>query len=235
MYKKFIIFLLLLFVACTSLKETILTENPEFIKHAYNFKITSPLAHNSLGYSKFVIEEINTKNVYEIEPRFIEPATGFIKFEVDKVGKWEEVISHKFSLSNPLNNKNYEVVGTITYIHIREKKGNTEEIYSIGPKEFIIFEGDTEVGKITIKDPDPTTILFNSKSVNIDYQKMMNKKSISFKNEDGILALIALETKEFIAVKYTGDIYIKQGLSSDERSDIVSMFLISDIVMSIVR
>ena len=171
MYKLLITLLLVLF-ACTGLKETMHKENPDFISNAYHYKITSPLAHNNASFNKFIIEDPNTKNVYEIEPRFKDPVRkvsiideddevviteeGISYNSDDKVIITKEVISYNFSLSNPLNNKNYEVSGTKSFI--REKRENTEEIHSMDYEEFIITEGDTEVGRITIVKPNLTTI-----------------------------------------------------------------------------
>lgn len=37
----------------------------------------------------------------------------------------------------------------------------------------------------------------------------MYKKSITFKDEDGLVAIIGFETEGFIAVKYKGEAFIK--------------------------
>ncbi len=68
-----------------------------------------------------------------------------------------------------------------------------------------------------------------------EYQKIMNKKYLSFKDESGLIALIEFGSEEFIAVKYTGEAFIKQGLANGLKSDIIAMFMITDTVMSILE
>jgi hypothetical protein len=252
MYKKYFTFLVVLFISCTSLKETMITENPDFIKHAYNFKITSPLSHDNASFNKFIIEDPDTKKIYEVKPVFEEPESHYYKLEkdsykndyYDNVDGTKEVAKYNFSVFNPLDEKEYLISGTTTTI--RTKEGKNDVIIGSPKEEFMIYEGEKRVGEITTEylDPDPMTlykfifplkISLHSRNFNIEYQKIMNNKSITFKDEDGLIALIGFETEGFIAVKYKGEAFIKKGLTNELKSDIIVMFIITDTVWSIIE
>lgn len=246
MYQTFIAFLLLLFITCTSQKETILTANPDFIKHAYKLKITSPLSHDNPAFNKFIIEDLNTNSVHEIQPLFEETDSRRYKVKDDLYNddpySTQEFEQHTFSIVNPLDNKGYIISGEKSFI--RTKEGGDDVIIGTGKNEFHIYLEEYEIGKITVKNPNPMItynpvfpieLRFHSKSVQGEYQKILNKKSLSFKDENGLLALFDFGTEEFIATKYNGEGFIKRGLTKESRSDIFAMFVISDIVMSIVE
>jgi hypothetical protein len=248
--KIIFLFLFLLFISCTSLKETILKENPDFIKHAYNFKITSPLAHDNASFNKFIIEDPDKKKIYEVEPVFEEVESNHYKIEkdpnkddyYDNVDGTKEVAKYNFLIFNPLDEKEYLISGTTTTI--RTKEGKNDVIIGSPKEKFMIYEGEKRVGEITTEYLDPMTlyklifplkISLHSRNFNIEYQKIMNKKSITFKDENGLIALLSFETEGFIAVKYTGEAFIKQGLTNELRSDIIVMFIITDTVWSIIE
>jgi hypothetical protein len=225
-----------------------LTENPDFIKHAYKFKITSPLSHDNPAFNKFVIEDPNTNQVYEVEPLFEDAESRYYEIEnhphYDDANGTEEVTKYTFSIVNPLDGKKYMISGEKT--SFRTKEGENDIIIGSFKEEFLIYEGRKEVGKIMVKNPDPDPIhtfeviipievAFYSKSVHVEYQKIMNKKYLSFKDENGLISLIEFGSEEFIAVKYKGEAFIKQGLASELRSDIIVMFMITDTVMSIME
>lgn len=246
MCQTFITFLLILFVACTSQKETILNHNPDFIKQAYKLRITSPLSHDNPAFNKFIIEDLYTNSVHEIQPLFEETDIRRYKVEDeiynDDLYSTQEFEKHNFSIVNPLDDKEYIISGEKSFIRTRE--GEDDVIIGTGKNEFYIYSDEYEIGKITVKNPNPTIIYnpvfpielsFHSQNVQGEYQKILNKKSLSFKDENGLLALFAFDTEGFIATKYSGDGFIKQGLTNESRSDIIAMFVISDIVMSIVE
>jgi len=250
MYKKKFIFLIVLFISCTSLKETMLKENPDFIKQAYKFKITSPLSHDNAAFNMFIIEDPNIKKNYEVKPVFEEVESHHYKLEkdpykddyYDNVDGTKRVAKYNFTIFNPLDEKEYLISGTIT--SVRTEEGNDVIIDSGPSKEFQIYEGEKRVGEITTEYLDPMTlhklifpfkISLHSRNFNIEYQKIMNKKSITFKDENGLIALFSFGTEGFIAVKYTGEAFIKQGLTNELKSDIIVMFIIADTVQSIIE
>lgn len=240
MCKIYAAFLLLIIVACTGIKETMIKENQDFIKNAYKFKITSPLRHNNPAFSKYIIENIKAKKVFEVEPQFDEPERKHSSFTEGNDDFTKTIINYKFFIYNPLDEKTYVITGSRTITRIKED--DKEEIIKNVRGEFQIYEDGKMVGEMMNKKPNsminlklvfPLKISFHSQNIIIEYQNFMNNKTITFNDENGLLALFGFETKEFIAVKYTGEIFIKQGIKKELRSDIIVMFLIIDTVMSL--
>jgi hypothetical protein len=86
---------------------------------------------------------------------------------------------------------------------------------------------------VTVNVIYPVEFALHERKVRIEYQKKMNTKTMSFKDDTGLVAFFDLETKGLIASKYNGVSYINLELSGEFRSDLITMFVITDIVMSI--
>jgi len=237
------VFLAFLFIACTGLKKTMLTENPEFFNQAQQYVITSPLSYANKPFSKYIIEDPKTKYIYEIQPQFGKPESRRYELEPEYgEERIQEITKIDFSLLNPLDNKTYRIGGEKTSIRTRE--GNQDVIIGSARQESIIYEDDQQVGQIIAGNPTPGVLVtvnviypveftLHERKVRIEYQKKMNTKTMSFKDDTGLVAFFDLETKGLVASKYNGVIYINPELSDEFRSDLITMFVITDIVMSI--
>jgi len=240
MCKNYTVFLLFLIVACTGIKETMIKDNQDFIKNAYKFKITSPLSHNNPAFSKYIVEDIKAKKVYDVEPQFEEPERKHFSFAEEDDDFTKTIISYKFFIYNPLDEKTYVITGSRTITRIKED--NKEEIIKNVRGEFQIYEDELNVGEVITMDPQirdmiqiviPVKISFHNQKIDLQIQRQLNNKKYTFKEEGELVALFGFDTAEFIATKYSGDVFIKGGMSEEMRSNIITMFIITDIVNSI--
>jgi len=231
------LFLLLLpcfLMSCANVVETTLKENPEFVQNAETLIITSPLSHRSTAFSKYIIEKPAESIVYEIEApqNFSNCATTILEEdESDEVYfvKTREITTHTFFVKNPFDEIKYEVIGETTYYRSREEK--EDETYESGnmthPIELLIFEESKDVGKIIInEDRSHIEIVLHGNFVNLEYKAALNKECFTFKNNEGLIAIVGLQPAGFTAIKNTGDIFLKKNLSMDLRADVIAMYLI---------
>ena len=243
MYKLLITLLLVLF-ACTGLKETMHKENPDFISKAYHYKITSPLSHDNPLFHRYAIEDPLTKDKHEFEVKFDDKESKYYEMPEeagsDNFHETKEVISHRFSFVNPLDGKKFTVTGKTMTIH--SKEGADKVVTGASEYDFHIYSCDREIGIVNTGMPIPTSIYeiiypveisLNDKKIYGKYQPLMNNKTISFTDDEGLIALFGFESDGFVANKFKGDAYIKQELPEKDKTDIIAMFIITDTVISI--
>jgi hypothetical protein len=234
-------------VSCTSLKDKVLKENPDFEKNADKFILTTPIKVNSSSSNKFVIEDISSNMTYEVAVDVENPKTDISVMENyqkdDKhISKTKEFTALKFFVENPFNNNEYEVIGKVTRFKTNEDKEKTSSETSVlnYPIEFWIFKDARDAGKIAIYEPEPSLsqkiyISFNDKQVEVEYQDMLGKRTFSFNDDTGLIALIALKPKGTVATKMTGDFLIKESISEHFKLDIISMYLMSESVFGVIH
>ena len=61
---------------------------------------------------------------------------------------------------------------------------------------------------------------------------MFNKVTVSFEGDSGLVALFGLKPKSFITTKMKGDVLIKRDLSENIKSDIFSIYLMVEGILS---
>jgi hypothetical protein len=241
---------LVVLISCTTLKDTTLKENPDFRKNAYTYQVTSPLGYRSPLFDKYLLHDTHMNADYEVEPQYEDPESIYSRLGSESAHphaiKSSEVTTYDFVISNPLDNSSYVVIGETTFYRVTgEREGESVEEGGLAtPVEFWIFQNAEEVGKITVKQPSPYSypnlvypieISLHAKSVHAEYQKALNEKSISFEDAKGLLALVGLTTSGFVATKFEGEVLTRQGLTDESRADIVSVFMVTDIVMTIIE
>ncbi len=238
------LFLSVFFLSCTSLKDIKLKENPDFEKNAVKYILTSPLSHRSSAFNHFILEDPDSGKVYEIRPQVGSPLVdvGLIGRKTTPgkdVVHTKEISTYYFTMTNPVDNKTYDITGEITFYRSREERESSsfesgEKVY---PIEFIISEDGDEVGKLTINEPgfskEFAETFIHGKSLKLEYQSVANKDSYSFEDETGLVALIGLKPKGVIATRKTGELFIKKNLSPDVQMDIISLYVIAETVFSI--
>jgi len=234
-------------VSCTSLKDKVLKENPDFKKSADKFILTTPIKVNSSSSNKFVIEDISSNITYEVEVDVEDPLTEVDVMENyqngDKqISKTKEFTALKFFVQNPFNDIEYEVIGKVTrFKTIEEEEKESFESGDLNyPIEFWIFKDARDAGKITVYEPTLSLsqkiyISFNDNQVEVEYQNMLNKKTFLFNDDKGLIALIGLKPKGTVATRMTGDFLIKKGISENFRSDIISMYLMSESAFGVIQ
>jgi hypothetical protein len=244
--RNFFKFLILLFVfslSCTNLAELKRKENPEFVNNSQTFIIASPIVPNS-SVNKYILEDQLTNNVYDLEIQMEDSDVEIDVLDEDEIGDGiktdlKEFSSHRFFISNPFGNKNYEVVGKTTFYRtkVEKEKTSSEEGDFVYPIEFWIYEEGKDVGKMRIFETSlgenkvfqrKITHLFHNKIYNLVFQDMMSKKSLVFEDENGLIALFGLKPKGTLTTKLTGEILIKKDLSDDLKSDIFSLYLMTE-------
>lgn len=249
MYKTLFIILILLLISCTSLKETKLKENPQFVNNSAKYLITSPLNHNSDIFNSFIIEDLNQKKTYIIDPDIKDTKVHVEILDSEKdrdteYSKTKEISSFNYNILNPTDSTEYFISGETTVF--RELEENEDESFTISqrsfPIKFSISDNDSTLGNIILKKPaaDDTleyvvinAELFKNKYT-VSFQNLFNKKSVTFENDMGLIALFTLEPEGFFASKLKGEAFIKQDVSYNVKSDIISLFVITDTFMSLV-
>jgi hypothetical protein len=241
---------LVFWISCASLKDSRLKENPDFKKNAHTFQVTTPLGYRSAAFDKYLLHDTHTNADYEVEPEYESPENISSRLGRELAHpnaiKSSEVTTYDFVISNPLDSSIYVVIGETTFYRVTgEREGESvEEGYLDTPVEFWIFMNAEKVGKITVNEPSPYSypslaypieISLHAKSVHAEYQKALNQKTISFEDENGLLALVGLTTSGFIATKFEGELLTRQGLTEESRADMVSVFMVTDIVMTIIE
>ena len=243
MYKSIFLTIVLL-CACTNLKEKMQEDNAGFIADAYRYEIKSPLSYENPLFSKYMIKDQQSKAQYEIELDFADKESKYYEMEAeygyDDEERTKEVATHQFSFSNPLNKDNYIVKGNTTAI--RTKEGSSDVVIGPSENEFSMWSGEKEIGRINTLRPNPLSLYevkypaqidFHGKTIFIEYTRSMNKVTMSISDEDGTMALIGLEGDGFVADKFAGDLYIRGGLSDEKKADVLTLFIVSDTVISI--
>jgi hypothetical protein len=237
-----IIFLLFFVINCTNVTQVKLKENPEFEKNAERYKITTPL-----NGKKFTIEEVNSGKVYSVEAVIENSNRDIAVLDEEErddayVSKTKTFASHKFFVTNPWDSIEYEVIGTTTYfITKEEEEGKSFEVGKMEfPVEFWIFDEGKEFGKISIPEspakPHQTIDLtIHEKPMELEYsiyfKGFLIERCFSFEDENGLITLINLQQK---SSQHVGEMLIKQSLSSDLKSDIVSLYMIVETALSII-
>ncbi len=231
-------------LSCTSLKDAKLKENPGFEKNAIRYIITSPLSHLSSVFNYFILKDPNSGMVYEIRPEVGSPLEDISLLGRKKTKKKDlvhtkEILTYYFSVTNPLDNKVYDITGEITYYRSKEKK--TSSSYESGEKvypiEFLISEDGDEVGKFIINKPGFSKVFvetfIHEKSLKLEYQSVANKDGFSFEDETGLIALIGLKPKGVISTRKTGELLIKQTLAPESQLDMIALYVIAEMMFSI--
>lgn len=239
-----IFFMLFFCIDCTNVTQIKLKENPEFEINAERFAVTNPL-----NQDKFIIEDISSNIVYEVEVEIEDSDKDVAVLEEEErdnkyIAKTKTFASHKFFITNPWNSTEYEVLGTTTYyITKEEEESKSFEVGQMNyPIEFWIFDDGKEAGKITIyespaKPSQKIDLLIHDKQMKLEYYIFLNKKSFviercfSFEDESGLITLISLEQK---GTRHRGEMLVKKGLSEDLKSDIISMYMIAETALSII-
>ncbi|MCK6618938.1 MAG: hypothetical protein HUU32_04730 [Calditrichaceae bacterium] len=233
-------------LSCSSLKKAKLSENPEFEKNAEKFVITSPLSHSPSQSNKFIIEDVSADTVFEIETHSERPESdrNTIEGKTTEEGykvKSKEFTSYKFYIAKPFYESHYEVIGKATRFRTEEDKGDrgTESTQLAYPLEFWIFEEGKDVGKITVSEPNlnltgDIAASIHGKHLNLKYQAdMFNKTSVSFEDEQGLLAFFHSKSSGFISTKQKGEFLIKHDLPEELKLDILATYMIVETIMGI--
>jgi hypothetical protein len=264
-------------ISCTSTNIVFLTElklkdNPDFIKNAHEYiiehPITSASTRNIWGHTPkiqtFVIEDIQTKDDYQIKTQWVKETerrlyaensfitsnyrtyvefmnikrqrfTNISDIEEDDIGRGRDFILHKIDISNPVDNNDYEIFGEITFF---EKK-------TMGlPVEFWIFEQNKNVGMVKIDDPFDSSypalkvdISIHDKLFKVEFEEnfIQHKRKVSVEYEDQLVAFFDLKLAAFISTKMKGNILIKPGLAKDFLADIFSSYLMAAIIRRAIK
>ena len=233
--------------SCANLKEAKLLENPDFELHAEKYIITSPVSP-TLGNNTYILVNQLLDKVYEMNVKTKGSTTNTIVIDEEKnnsvhITKTKEITSRVFYVFNPVDSSEYKIDGKLTSYRTRneESKWSSESSDFVYPIEFQIFDDGNSVGKISLvkhrlNDTQiirtPLEITLHNNEYYVEHQNMLNKVTVSFEDDSGLIALFGLKPKSFITTKMQGDVLIKQGLSEDIKSDIFSIYLMVEGVVS---
>ena len=260
--------LLLLFVfifsmfSCSSLLEIKLKDNPDFVKNAHQYLITHPITYASNKTYVFIIEDVQTKDVFHTEVQWSEETQGegyiktlddestyktildIFKKEMDK-GDRRDFVVHTIDFFNPIDHKNYEVLGLVSFFRQTEKESYRTTFQTTTksfPVEFWIFEQGKDVGKVEMHDPRLSSsstikidIFIHDKLLHIEFEEQLNKRKVSFEYENQLVAFFDLKPAAFISTKKKGNVLIRSGLSKNFIADIFSSYILTDIISGTIR
>jgi hypothetical protein len=233
--------------ACSNLKEAKLQDYPDFEMNAEKYVINGPFSP-TFGMNTYTVENQAMNKVYKIKLKLKGTSTKTNVIDKEKkkgvlITTAQEISSNVFHVFNFKDSSEYEVGGELISHRTTEEKGKSSYETSdiISAIEFDISEKDSNVGKISIvpsmSDGQvmviPIEVKLHENEYYIEYQNMFNKVIISFEKDLRLIALFALKpASSFITTKLKGDILIEQALPEDIKSDIFTIYLIVEGMLS---
>ena len=243
---RFCFLLILIFASCSSLKESALKGNPDFVANAEKYLITSPIPSTTSKPQIYKFEDSQTRTVYEVEVKVQEPGTRDDRESPAVPGGvilTKEFEGHRLFINNAMDKKSYEIMGTTSLVRATEQRSAkvTEETIMINyPVEFWIFEEGKDVGKFAVLRPESLTaqrmeIALHKQHMELEFQDQFNKHYYSFKSGGELIAFIEMKPKGFVATSMKGAASFKPGLSPEQKSDVLASFIVVGIVMRIIH
>ena len=249
---RIVILTLLLFIVCIilyscgSIRDTILQNYPDFEIQADKFEITGPFSP-FFGINEYSVKNLELNKVHEMQLKLGTSSTKINKLDEENesgihITKTEEITSHVFYVYDYIDSSVFRVEGELTYHRTKEEKGKssyeTRDIISL--IEFQILEDDKNIGKISVLTSMsgyrdmvlPFEVLLHDNDYHIEYQNRFNKITVSLEKDFKLIALFGLKPKSFVTTRMIGDILIEKDLSEDTKSDIFSIFLMIEGILS---
>lgn len=230
-------------ISCASLKESQFKSNPEFAAQANKFSIACPIPKLSSKSHHYTFENEQTNTIYKSNVTIHFPGSQSI--DSDDLSKGEILNSKEFAgyrlyISNSIDSSEFEVLGTTDLSRTTEKQSKSlseETVILHYPIEFWIFQNGKDVGMVKIHTPLSTQIMnfiLYERHFELEVQKQFNKSYFSIKTENQLIALVELQPKAFISTKLKGKAFIQSESSGDVTPDILTIFIIADIISNII-
>lgn len=234
-------------ISCTSLKELKFANHPDFEKNAEKYLVTSPLTRPSSKPHAFIFEDTQTNDVYEIVVQWSQETSRKGKMDEESLASGsvafeEDFDAHRVFISNPIDNRDYEVIGKTTISRSLKKHTEklTEETTVIAyPIEFWIFDGGREVGRIVMPEPSSLTtvaidVFIHDRRAKLEFQQF-NARYISLQYEDDLIAFFELKPEKVFNYKnFKGSVLLKPELSNDFVADVFTAYIVAEIMVRIV-
>lgn len=255
---NFLLFLFAFFFlnSCSSLMKGMLQNDPDFKKNADKYLISHPVGihPSSKALIKipskppiFIIEDGRTNDIYEMKVKWLKDTKkdGYIdkpNMKKGDVARERDFNAHKIFISNPIDDKNYEIIGTTaTFRSLKKLSGKSTVGTSTMsyPIKFSIFEQGKDVGKIIVygpsfpPQPQKIDVSIHDRLVSIKYQVIFSKSKFAFEFENELIAFFDIKPAKFITTKMKVNAYIKSGLTKDFIADIFTLYIIADIMIGV--
>lgn len=227
-------------ISCTSLKEMKFKDHPGFEQNAEKYLVTSPVMKPSSKTHTFVFEDTQTNDVYEIMVRWSRESSRKGHIDERDLGKGgvaaeEDFDAHKVLISNPIDDRNYEVVGkTSKSRSLRKHSEDVTEETTVThyPIEFLIFEQGKDVGKVAMPGASlKMDVLLHDKKFLFELRAFVAYE-YSFEYEDTLVAFFELKPEKVFNYKnFKGHVLLKPGLSNDFIADIFTSYIVAEIII----
>lgn len=235
-----IILLSVIFISCSSLRETRFRDNPGFEKQAERLSIDiSRVLEKPLGISAAPVQYVlKNSGLDSFTCAFTREATGNTSTQIDervlRVRTFHYTqLTEKLVFENESESLFYEIWGG----EVKDKIGVLDAVGAQQPNahEYWIFDGVREIGKLRVHKARAITkykvemdAILHDRSFDITYEREATmgwgNHFFAFDYDGKMVALFEVTDKG------TGEAWIDQGLADDVKSDIMIVFALADVI-----